>query len=154
MHPKFAEAIESLHGSFERLMASEPTTGRAPLVRTNGIYLFSEGERHMYVGRAKDVRNRYAWHCIPSSDHNRASFAFKLARELTGNLKPSYQQGEKSREGLMNDPIFVSAFIEAKARVRQMSFRHVEEPHPTRQAMLEAYVAIVLETPYNDFSTS
>jgi hypothetical protein len=53
----------------------------------------------------------------------------------------------------MLDPEFAAAFTEAKARVRQMHFRYVIEPNPTRQALLEAYVCIVLQTPYNDFDT-
>ncbi len=153
MHPRFEQIIESLHPSYERLMAMEPVSGRAPRDKASGIYLFSEGDRHLYVGRAKNITNRYNWHCAPASDHNRASFAFKLAREETGNLKPSYQKGDKSRAGLMLNPEFVAAFIESKARIRRMSFRYVSEPSPTRQALLEAYVCIVLQTPYNDFDT-
>ncbi|TIO47592.1 MAG: hypothetical protein E5X80_31270 [Mesorhizobium sp.] len=153
MHLRFQRIVESLHPAYERLMAMEPISGAAPKDRVNGIYLFSEGDRHLYVGRAKNITNRYDWHCIPASDHNRASFAFKLAREATGNLKPSYQKGEKSRAGLMLNPEFVAAFMEAKARIRRMSFRYVSEPNPTRQALLEAYVCIVLQTPYNDFDT-
>jgi hypothetical protein len=32
-----------------------------------------------------------------------------------------------------------------------MDVRYVEETDPQRQALLEIYVAVVLETPYNDF---
>ncbi len=153
MHPRFQQIIEGLHPSYERLMTMAPTSGTAPKDRVNGIYLFSEGNSHLYVGRAKDITNRYDWHCLPASDHNRASFAFKLAREATGNLRASYQKGEKSRDGLMKNPEFLTAFTEAKARVRRMDFRYVSEPNPTRQALLEAYVCIILQTPYNDFDT-
>lgn len=152
MHPRFQEIIESLHPSYERL-SMVPISGAAPKGKVNGIYLFSEDDRHLYVGRAKNITNRYDWHCIPGSDHNRASFAFKLAREATGNLKASYQRGEKSRDGLMLNPEFLAAFTGAKARIRRMQFRYVSEPNPTRQALLEAYVCIVLQTPYNDFDT-
>ena len=34
-----------------------------------------------------------------------------------------------------------------------MEIRFVEETDPVRQALLEIYVATVLETPYNDFDT-
>jgi hypothetical protein len=44
----------------------------------------------------------------------------------------------------MLNPEFLAAFIEAKARDRRMQFRYVSEPNPTRQALLEAYVCIVL----------
>jgi hypothetical protein len=81
-----------------------------------------------------------------------AAFAFRLAREQTGNLKASYKP-EGSRADLMRDPAFVTAFETAKARIRNMDTRFVSEPQPVRQALLEIYAAIALETPYNDFDT-
>ena len=49
------------------------------------------------------------------------------------------------------EPDFKAAFDAAKARVREMDFRYVEEPDPVRQCVLEIYCAVALETPYNDF---
>ena len=51
----------------------------------------------------------------------------------------------------MENPEFVAAFDSAKARIRNMDLRFVEETDPVRQALLEIYVAEVLGTPYNDF---
>ena len=51
----------------------------------------------------------------------------------------------------MEDPTFAAAFSDAKARIRHMDVRFVEETNPVRQSLLEIYVAVVLETPYNDF---
>lgn len=34
-----------------------------------------------------------------------------------------------------------------------MNIRFVEQPHPLRQALLEIYVAVALQTRYNDFDT-
>jgi len=54
MHPKFAELADSLHPSFLKLMSCKPHTGRVrmPLnVPRCGVYLFSEGDDHLYVGR-------------------------------------------------------------------------------------------------------
>ncbi|MBW2273683.1 MAG: hypothetical protein JRG96_10450 [Deltaproteobacteria bacterium] len=56
-----------------------------------------------------------------------------------------------SRAELERDPVFGPAFSEAKARVRAMDIRYVEEKEPMRQAILEMYVALSVETPYNDF---
>ena len=53
----------------------------------------------------------------------------------------------------MADAAFCEAFLQAKARVRAMQFRCVEEPDPTRQALLEIYCAFALSTRYNDFDT-
>ncbi len=82
-----------------------------------------------------------------------AAFAFRLAREATGNLVATYKKGVGSRAGLMENEIFISAFTAAKARIRSMDLRFVEESDPVRQALLEIYVSVVLATPYNDFDT-
>ena len=51
------------------------------------------------------------------------------------------------------NPIFIDAFSQAKARVREMEYRWVIELDPTTQCLLEIYVATVLGTPFNDFDT-
>ena len=51
----------------------------------------------------------------------------------------------------MENQEFTAAFDSAKARIRNMDLRFVEENNPVRQALLEIYVAEVLGTPYNDF---
>jgi hypothetical protein len=75
-----------------------------------------------------------------------------LARERTGRLEASYSKKD-SRKALQADPAFAAAFDEAKARIRKMDLRFVEEHDPLKQALLEIYVSIVLATPYNDFNT-
>src|SRR5205807_3657470 len=115
-----------------------------------GIYLFSEGDRHLYVGRTNRIRQRLAGHCRPSSNHFCATFAFRIAREETGSLKAAYSS-MGSRGNLVRDLTFGPAFVEAKARIANMDVRFVEEANPVRQALLEIYVAVTLETPYNDF---
>lgn len=154
MHPKFAEVVESLHPSFERLMAMEPLRGVPPSrVSTprSGVYLFSEGDRHLYVGRSNRIAFRYSLHCGPSAKHNQASFAWKLMAEAVGH-RATYRQGE-GRADVILRPAYADAFTLAKARIRGMDFRFVEEVDQMRQALLEAYVCIALGTPYNDFNT-
>lgn len=53
----------------------------------------------------------------------------------------------------MTLPAFSDAFLAQKARLRTMSIRGVAEEGPIRQALLEIYVSIALETSYNDFDT-
>ena len=117
----------------------------------SGVYLLSEADRHLYVGRSNDIRGRIGRHCLPGATERMAAFAFRLAREATGNLRASYKKGEGSRAALMEDPAFVGSFTNAKARIREMDLRFVEENDPVRQTLLEVYVAVVLATPYNDF---
>jgi hypothetical protein len=153
MHPKFAAVADSLHDSYERLVAKAPIQADHiwPKEKVRGVYLFSEFGRHLYVGRTNDFRGRYGRHCKPGATHRMAAFAFRLAREATGNLKATYKPGEGSRNALASNPDFMDAFQKAKARIRAMQFRWVVEPDPVRQCLLEVYCAVVLETPYNDF---
>lgn len=154
MHESFKRYVEALHHSFEQLIQMQPVR-IAALPRSSSqkcVYLFSEQGKHLYVGRTRRLRNRLRQHSMPAAQHNQAVFAFRLAREATGRIEAAYNK-EGSRAALTKDPSFASAFNEAKARIREMDLRFVEEQDPLRQALLEIYVAIVLQTPYNDFET-
>jgi hypothetical protein len=154
VHPEFLAAVEALHGKFERLSRMAPVKADS-LPRDapwQGIYLFSEGARPMYVGRTRNLRQRLRNHCGAGAQENQAVFAFKLTREATGKPKAAYTT-DGSRAALMKDSVFAAAFKAAKVRVRGMDLRYVQEADPLRQALLEMYVAVVLKTPYNDFDT-
>ena len=116
----------------------------------SGIYVFSEGEKHLYVGRSNRLRKRLQNHCRQGSTHLQAAFAFRLAREASGFVKATYKFSG-SRQQLMRDMTFMQAFADAKNRLRAMQIRAVAEDDPLRQALLEMYVAVCLKTPYNDF---
>jgi predicted GIY-YIG superfamily endonuclease len=116
------------------------------------VYLFSEGDQTLYVGRTRRLRQRLRQHSLAGALHNQAVFAFRLARETTGKIVAAYSV-KGSRAALSAEPIFAEAFTQAKARVRAMDLRFVEEPDPLRQALLEICVSIVLGTKYNDFET-
>jgi excinuclease UvrABC nuclease subunit len=115
-----------------------------------GIYLFSDGEIHLYVGRTNNLKRRLQNHCRASSNHNTATFAFRIARQETGLTQASYKSSG-SRNELQKDSVFGPAFSAAKARIKSMNLRFVEEDDATRQALLEIYVATILETQFNDF---
>ena len=155
MDQSFLRYAEALHPSYECLTTMQPVKiaampSDAP---SECIYLFSENDRSLYVGRTRKLRQRLRQHSIPSAQHNQAVFAFRLAREETGRLAAAYT-GEGRRATLaVDDNEFAAAFRTAKERVRAMQVRYVEEKDPLRQALLEIYVAIVLKTPYNDFNT-
>lgn len=153
MDEKFRKFADALHPKFEQLIFMEPVvTGKLPkVVPSRGVYLFSENGNHLYVGRTGRMRGRYGDHSRPSANHNDAPFAFKLAREATGFLKSAYKTGPESRKGLSSNETFNEAFKAAKARIRAMEFRFVEEIDPTTQCLLEVYASVVLATPYNDF---
>lgn len=116
-----------------------------------GVYLFSEDETAYTSAEVTISTKRIGRHCRPGATHRMAALAFRLAREATGNLKATYKKGEGSRSALIEDAKFVAAFDTVKARIRKINLRFVEENEPVRQALLEIYVAVVLNTPHNDF---
>lgn len=153
MDTQFNLYIEALKPKLISLLEMAPATPESlpRLMPERGIYLLSENEHHLYVGRSNNIRQRIARHSTPGATHRMAAFAFRLAREATGNQTATYKSGKGSRAGLMEDPIFIDAFSSAKERIRKMNLRFIEETNPVQQALLEIYVAVVLGTPYNDF---
>lgn len=115
-----------------------------------GIYLLSDGEDFVYVGRSNNIRERLASHRQRSGDHYTATFAFRIARKDTGHIKATYST-KGSRAALQKDPEFQAAFTQAKERVARMTVRVVGEDQPVQQALLEIFTAEHLNTPYNDF---
>ena len=145
--------MENLHEKYDQLMEMEPVTMESPLHNTpeGGVYLFSEGASHLYVGRSKrQLNKRLRGHIRKSAKDS--PLAFKLAREATGQTVTSYS-GDYIREKLLTDPEFLKVYQDAKERIRRMNVRWVHESEPTNQALLEIYVSVVLETPYFDFDT-
>src|SRR5439155_21282667 len=125
MNETFRAHVESLHPSFERLMAMPPVKVCAlpKTMPAHGIYLFSEGDKLLYVGRTNRLRQRLTEHCRRSSTHNSAPFAFLLARAASGMTSASYQPNG-SRSQLEKDLTFGRAFGVAKSRVSNMDVRY------------------------------
>lgn len=150
MNEEFRKHVEQLHPKFEELLRRKP----APLSKlprgpeTSGIYLLSEGDCHLYIGRSRKIRSRLRMHV---GHYAGASFAVKLTREAT--KKKTTYKAENSFKELLKDPAVAAAFQKAKERIRMMDVRYVEESDSNRQALLEIYATIALGTPYNDFET-
>jgi hypothetical protein len=116
-----------------------------PLV---GVYIFSEDGHALYVGRTNNMQKRLQYHT--RNNHNQATFAFLLAREQTGNKKATYKK-EGSRDDLLSQPIFRSAFNSARERIKRMDVQFIEELNPIRQALLEICASLHVRAKYNDF---
>ena len=103
MDPRFAALTDRLAPKLKKLLAMKPLRyGELPLdMPEKGIYLFSRGKKHLYIGRSNVLRKRYYRHF--QSKYG-ATFAFLLARKATGRHTPAYQKGADSREGLLSDP--------------------------------------------------
>ena len=147
---EFTRAVSDVEKKVSKLLASPKYRIRdlpkdMPLA---GIYLLSEGNKALYVGRSNKLRNRLQYHT--RNNHNQATFAFLLAREKTGKTKASYQK-VGSREDLLKQPDFRLAFDTARQRIREMDVQFVEEGDPIRQALLEICAAMKVRARYNDF---
>ena len=156
MDQKFASLVDRLHPAYVTLTERAPVTvGRIPdyCGAVRGVYLFTEAGNYLYVGRSNQLLTRYRNHWMPNKTERQAAFAFKLARKATGFTKATYKKGPGSRKELALDPKFIVAFSAAKARIKAMDYRWVEETNPTCQCLLEIYAAVTLGTPYNDFDT-
>ena len=148
-----AEVESKLPELVEGLVACAPhrrVADRAP--NAPGIYLYSEGDRHLYVGRTRDLSRRWADHTRPSSSINSASFAFNIAKRETA--KEGINVGI-ARLQLAAHPIFERAFVDAKARVRAMAYRFVRVDSAVLSTVGEVYAAMVLGTEgdFNEFET-
>ena len=156
MDSQFRKHVEALDAKVDRLIASRgfvyAALPAAADVPKSGVYLFSRGSHHLYVGRSNRIRKRLSNHCRPSATHYQASFAFRLARDRLG-IGPATYRPESSRESLVQDPRFRRAFEDAKTEVRALTIRFVEETDQVRQALLEIYAAVRLRTPHNEFAT-
>ena len=153
MNPIFAELIKTLDEKYKRLITMQPVTiSTVPTdAPTGGVYLFSQNSIPLYVGRTKlNIRDRVKQHVNSTKD---CPFAFRLAREATGNSEAKYA-GKGTRKDLLENEEFRSAYKEAKRQIKTMELRYVEETNPTKQALLEIYVATTTKSKHNTFETS
>ena len=153
MNEQFDAYVRELPILTKQLRDSSPLTlADIKSLHGPGIYSFSENDLVIYLGRTKNFKKRHKNHCGLSSDHNAASFAFLLARKETGREKASYKK-EGGRKALMQDPIFLKAFNDAKARIQNMDVRFVEVSDPNLQYLLELYASIEFKSAPNSFKT-
>jgi hypothetical protein len=112
MDAKFVSHVEALKPQLSRLLAMQPVTPESLPTKMfkKGVYVLSDDDKHLYVGRSNDIKKRIGRHSSFGATHRMAAFAFRLAREETGNLKATYKKGEGSRSALMEDEKFVAAF--------------------------------------------
>lgn len=163
----WAEVEAKLPGYLKALLVSDVFgrgPGRKPPPHEHGVYLFTEVGRHLYVGRCglteraakkggghSNFRTRLAGHTRPSSGHNQATFAWRLAVEaVEGQLDGL----PTTRAGLEVDSRFREEFLRQKERVTAMEFRAVTITHDFESYVFEPYAALMLGTPYNSWATS
>jgi hypothetical protein len=137
----------------------KPGTKHIPVPHQPGVYLFTEDHEHRYVGRAKDLNNRFGQHVAPCSRHNQAGYAFNIAKrdaECAGFPVLGFQREHLDADVEFNDRFFSPA----KARVRAMEFRFAlfDSEMPDVDALstiFEVYVSLLFGTEgdFNLFAT-
>lgn len=137
---------------------------------TRGIYLFSEGAEHLYVGRTgitararagetgstTSFRARFDNHTQRGAPPGTAPFANRLMRERASELDLEIPKKWWDRRNTEGAEVF-ELFCAAKKRIFGMDCRVVafdDDAMGVRSTVGETYVHACLGTPYNDFSTS
>lgn len=113
-----------------------------------GVYLFSEGEDHLYVGRTSRLHHRLINHCRGSARSNRSPLKLKVMLADAPFAVPVSRR--TGWEDIVRDPAFAAAFETAKQRINRMQIRFLAEDDPLSRYLLEAYCALALEARYSE----
>ena len=151
MNAEFQATIELFPGYMKELLRYPPVRiNELEKIPKQGIYVFYEDGKPIYVGRSRNLSQRFDQHSRQSSNHNSATFAFKIAKQDAANEKVDLK---KTREVLQVDPNFLPFFNKAKKRVSEMKIQVIDIEKPIEQVLFEVYAALELKTPYNDWKT-
>jgi hypothetical protein len=158
---RWIEMVSEFESMLDELTGSKPHRHRQkpPLPENPGIYLFSEGDEHLYVGITRNLRSRYGQHQRPSSPENSAPFAFAIARDDAQN--DQFPVSGQTRTKLSENQEFATKYFgPAKDRVRAMDFRYLrisaeDVDSDPKIAAFEIFAAVVLGTEgyFNSFRT-
>lgn len=134
----WAEVEAKLPDYLKALLASDVFgrgPGREPPPREHGVYF----------------RTRLAGHTRPSSAHNQATFAWRLAVEAVDG---QFEGLPTTRAELQLDSRFRREFVRQKERVAAMDFRVATIADNFESYVFEPYAALMLDTAYNSWATS
>ena len=179
------ELNQNLPGILEAMLESDSFNAEVPpVLGGRGIYLFSDGEEYLYVGRtgvtarsrkaekepSTSFTARWKQHTGFSSPPHSAPFAMKLARDVAEQFGVAQPQDLKDagviertadwwglRKG-ETPPDFYLLLQEAKRFIAEdLDFRvaeFVDDHRGVRSHVAEVYADVVLQTTYGDFSPS
>jgi hypothetical protein len=114
-----------------------------------GIYALFENGNPVYVGRTRNLAQRFRAHVAAS--HNSASFALKRTRSIHG-LQATYQK-IGSRAEIVSSPVTRATFLSEIEKIRAMNFRFKEVPDPIDQYLLELAITLRYELPIDGFDS-
>ena len=119
-------------------------------IPAQGIYVFYENGKAIYVGRSRNLRQRFRQHRQQSSGHHSATFAFMIARQ---DAEKAGVDVNRTRDQLQTDPRFDLLFKKAKKRVAEMHVQVLSMDDPIELTLFEVYAALDLKTEYNTWDT-
>jgi hypothetical protein len=151
MNAKFQKSIEKFPRYMTKLTKLSPVQPSGlKNIPKRGIYVFYEDNKPIYVGRSRNLTQRFRQHRQQSSDQHSATFAFMIARQ---DAEKKGVNVNKTREELQKDRDFLPFFINAKKRVSEMQVKVIRIDNPVKQTLFEVYAALELKTPYNNWDT-
>ena len=111
----------------------------------SGCYVLLGDGKPLYVGISRSVIQRLRQH-VTGDSHFDASLAYLMATDKTGH--------KMRRSDAMQDPLFRTAFDEARALLRDCRVAFIEIDNPLELHLFEAYCAMELDTcKWNTFRT-
>jgi len=151
----FRRITKKLSGLLKQLEGSMPidfTKDSSKILSNRGVYAFFSKDAPIYVGRAnRTFRQRFRQHVGRSSQHNQASFAFKMAKIEV--MRKGIDSRNMTRKELSKIPEFKVLLSRCKERIKTMKFRVVKIEDSKTQYLFEAFAAMEWNTKYNDFDT-
>lgn len=151
MNVQFQRTIERFPQYMTELLKTAPVQfNQLKDIPKQGIYVYYENDKPIYVGRSKNLRQRLRQHYQQSSDHHSATFAFMVAKQ---DAKKRGYNLKGTRDTLQKEDAFSQVFAEAKSRVRNMKIQIIQVDDPVEQTLFEVYAALELKTEYNKWET-
>jgi hypothetical protein len=151
VNAKFQAAIELFPEYMITLLETPPVPiNELKKIPKKGVYVFYENGKPIYVGRSRNLSRRFNQHSRQNSNHNSATFAFKIAKQ---DAKNDGVLVKKTRNKLQTDEKFVPYFDKAKHRVSNMMLQVKEISDPVEQTLFEVYASLELKTEYNNWDT-
>ena len=152
---EFDEAADKMPDLLKARKSREPVRFRGSWqkkkaeVPRNGVYVFYENGKPLYVGRSNSLAVRIEGHGAANGTQYGATFAFKLLKEKVGGKN---SQGMTSKEMQV---AFKDEYERQRARVRKMDVRVVQVTDQVEQTIFEIYAILALTTTpkYNEFRT-
>lgn len=149
----FDHIAGELPGLLQKLLAAPAAkvSEHEQIPNVPGIYLFTEGDKPIYVGQTRILRDRLSNHTNPLAKNNQATFAFLVAKVEAEKAKVDIK---KFRKELEEDEAFAGHFQAAKLRVSDMDVRFLLLDGPIERSVFEIYAAMALDTlVFNSFET-